>query len=228
TVRGRVIRLLHARGREEEALAVPGPGGVVLIERAGGHLPGRGRDAFFGDLDRPEMRRPRGIEVAGTVEAIDGPRDHAHIALVLLGLLVGVLPAFRRVVLLRLLLLLLLRLLGHVLVVGRAREGDRLAVRRPHAGAGALRQVRERAGFTAGRRHHPGLRRLPLAVLLDHAVEGEARAVRRPARVQVLPARERARRRAAVRRHDPDRGVVAFLLLVDRHADEGDALAVGG
>src|SRR6185503_3101519 len=168
-------------------------------------------DSLAGELHRPDVRRPRRVEVAGTVEAVDRAVDHAHVALALL-----VLSGLRLPVLLR-----------EVLVARRAREGDRLAVGRPRRGAGPLRQVGERARLAAAERDQPELAGLGFAVLLDRAVEGELRPVGRPARVRVLAARERARRLAAVRGREPDRAVVALLLLVDAHAHEGHLLAVG-
>src|SRR6185295_8406415 len=169
------------------------------------------------------------VEIAAAVEAVDRAGDHADVALVLF------------LVLLAFFFLLLLRFRGflgplfapllEVLLVRRAGEGDGLAVRGPRRRARAARQIGEGDGLAALRRDEVELRRLAFALLLlrllGGAREDDARAVRRPARrIVARTAGERARRLAAVRRHDPQRGVVAVLLLVDGDAHEGDLPAV--
>ena len=70
--------------------------------------------------------------------------------------------------------------------------------------------------------------RLRPAVLLDRSREGQPPTIGRPPRARVAnTAGDRARRLAAVRPGEPDRGVIGILLFVDAHAHERDVRSVG-
>ena len=215
-----IVRLLLAVRREEDLAAVGGPGDPVLVELARRHLfRHRQRRALGQRRYDPDVARTLAVQVAAPVEAVDGARDHPHVALPSHVRLAGLVLIRGRV---------LLRLLREVLLVGVGCEGDRGAVGRPFRRARPLGQIGEGSRLAATARDQVELGRLRLAVLLQDAREGDPLPVRGPAGGSVLgAARERAGRIAPVGRHDPHRGVVAVLLLVDRHPHEGHPLPIG-
>src|SRR6185369_10418436 len=196
-VRALVVLLLDVRRVEDQERAVVRPLRLSLTESAMGDLARlrqrRARGGRYGD--GPQMTRTVRIEIARAVVAVDGARDHPHVALVLL---------------VRLLPLLLLLLLRQVLVVRPGGEGDRPAVRRPDRRAGSPDQIGELDRLAAGRRDQPDLAsfrgwRARLGGLrLGGALEGDPPAVRRPPGRRVARARgERPSRLARVGGDDP-------------------------
>ena len=121
---------------------------------------------------------------------------------------------------LRLLLLFLVRFIGHTTHCQR----DAAAVGRPDRLTGRALEVREPLRLAAVYRHHV---QLPLFVVAL-GNEGEQPSVGRPTwRVVALWAAGELHRLAACHRHDPDVGQVLILVLVHLGLHEGNARSVG-
>src|SRR5215475_6352010 len=212
-----VIRLQRAVGNEIDALAVGRPTDGALVEIALRYPLRLRRFAWSsGRRHGPDVRLDFRIEVAGAVRAIGAAHDHANVTH-MLGLAFG-------------LFFINLAALGHRIIffaqIFRTRESDGLAVRRPLRRAGAARQFGQRLRLAAFEGEQVNLRGLRTAFLFSRADEGQPLAVGRPSRRRVSRPGGQLPRRAAVRRYDPQRRIVAVGLLIDPYADEGDARSV--
>ena len=200
-----VVRLLHVARREVESRAVGRPLHVALGELAARDL--LRVDRWLGrprHRDRPDVRVAGRIQVTAAVRPVDRARDHAHVALLLPGLL-----------------FVLARL-------GRAREGDGAPVGRPRRRRRAAGERGERPRLAAVEREQVDLRRGRTITARRRPHERNRAPVGRPSRGRVArPRRQPAGRLARVGRHEPQVRVVAVLLPVHGHARVDDRGAVG-
>src|SRR5262249_23112358 len=152
-------------------MAILPPDQILFTVLSGSEL--FGRDMFFGTArraDHPNVLGMFGIKVPSLVHAIDGSRNHAHIAFAIrvvaalrgIGLRRCALGLFRRALLFAGSLLLLVRFafarFRQIVRIGSAGERDPLAVGRPHWRTRATRQRGDLPRLAATEVQHVELR----------------------------------------------------------------------